>query len=76
MRNKDSSSTTLVSVGPAAVRLGVSRPTLIAYIERGAFPAAFQLPSGHWRIPLWQVEALLPSTIQDPAEQATGEDAK
>ncbi len=57
----------LVSVGTVARLLGVSRPSVRSYIAEEVFPGAFQLPSGHWRIPLAEVEALLSKQPKKPA---------
>lgn len=48
----------VLGVGAAARLLSVSRLTVHNYLKAGRFPRAFQLPSGVWRIPLSDVEAL------------------
>lgn len=41
----------VLDVGEVAAILGVHRNTARAFCERGRFDGAYQLPSGHWRIP-------------------------
>ena len=48
----------LVGVGGAARMLAVSRQTVENYIRDGRFSGAFQLPTGVWRIPLTDIEAM------------------
>ncbi len=44
-----------VAVGSAADALAVDRHTIQNYLKRGTFPGARRLPSGHWRIPLSEI---------------------
>jgi excisionase family DNA binding protein len=55
-----------LTTGQAAELLGVSRSTVVRYIEAGTLEAR-RLPGGHWRIPRAAAESLLrtESTIQD-----------
>jgi len=48
----------VAGVSPVAEALGVTSLTIHNYIRAGYFPGAFQLPTGVWRIPVSDVEAL------------------
>ncbi len=61
-------SETLVAVGYMARRLGVNRLTARGYLARGVCPGAFQLPSGQWRVPVVEVEALIPQQAEQTAQ--------
>ena len=47
-----------VSLGIAARKLSVSRATMLVYVKQGRFPRAFEPPTGIWRVPLADVEAM------------------
>lgn len=47
-----------VAVGSAADALAVDRHTIQNYLKRGIFPGARRLPSGHWRIPIAEVNRI------------------
>jgi excisionase family DNA binding protein len=49
-----------LTTGQAAEMLGVSRSTVVRYIEAGTLEAR-RLPSGHWRIHRTAAEKLLRS---------------
>lgn len=48
----------LVGVGSASRLLAVSRLTVHHYLKASRFPGAFQLPSGMWRIPMSDIDAI------------------
>lgn len=48
----------LVGVGAVARVFAISRQTVENYLRDGRFPGAFQLPTGVWRIPMADIEAL------------------
>lgn len=54
-----------LSSGEASALLpSVTRRTVQASASRGRFPNAIQLPSGQWRIPRKDVEAILGGAVQ------------
>jgi excisionase family DNA binding protein len=59
----------LRSVGEAAGELGVSPSTVRNWIEKG-YIRAFQLPSGHRRIPQAEVERLLAQMFEFGAPES------
>ena len=48
----------LSSVGDIANALSVTTLTIHNYLKSGYFPNAFQLPTGVWRIPVSDLDAL------------------
>jgi len=60
----------LVSVGTTAKILGVSRPTIINWIKSKKL-SAIRLPSGHYRIPLSEIEKILRGDNNEDTETAT-----
>lgn len=59
----------LVGVGASARLLSVSRQTVHHYLKAGVFQGAFQLPTGVWRIPLGEIEAVLGRPVVDAPKE-------
>ncbi|MHC9767322.1 helix-turn-helix domain-containing protein [Corynebacterium diphtheriae] len=54
-----------LTVSEAAERLpAVSIRSVQAWAKKGRFPNAIRLPSGHWRIPLEDVQAIVDGSAQ------------
>ncbi len=58
-----------MTTGQAATLLGISRSTVVRYIEAGTLDAR-RLPGGHWRVPRSAVEKLLRDESMDPADDS------